>query len=687
MDKTRSIRYLKGVGEKRATMFSALNLHTLGDLLYFLPRAYENRGDTCTVSEATDEAPCSLILKIDDTPLEKRARSGISYTTFSASDNTGSIDLVFYNQPWIAKSIKKGETYRFYGKVDRDLVSQSMSSPILERLQQGKSLRSIIPVYPLSKGLTQRIVSNAIAQIITLTEKEPNVLPKIIMSEYDLMPRGEAIYTLHNPKEMNELTRAKRSLAFEELLIYRLALNRLKNANYQIKARKMDYTGTKMPSFFESLPFELTKAQQRVLREVFSDLCKDTPMTRLIQGDVGSGKTVLAVAAIYFTAKNGFQSAMMAPTEILANQHYNSLTTLLTPFGISVVLLTGSMGKKKKSEVLTQLQDGTAKVVVGTHALIQIGVTYQALGLVVTDEQHRFGVLQRATLVEKGEEIRERPHTLVMSATPIPRTLSLILYGDLDVSILNEMPPGRQKISTYFVGSEYRQRVYAFIRKHLLKGQQAYIICSLVEENEDLPRRAVEEYAEDLQTNYFTDINIGFIHGRLSSKEKDRIMEEFLQNKIKILVSTTVIEVGVNVPNATVMLVENAESFGLSQLHQLRGRIGRGTQKSYCILMSDSKNEKTVQRLTTLTETSDGFEIAEADLKQRGPGDFFGERQSGALAFKYTDITDMNLLADTGLALGLIADNSDKMSDAEKQRLEQAIDEFFSKTMDGKTFN
>lgn len=675
------IKNLRGIGSARAALFTAIGIETAEDLLYYFPRRYENRGAVFSIAEAPDDEPCALIVTIDGMPSERRSKNGLLYTKVMATDGTGFVELVFFNQRWISKTLTKGRVFRVYGQLERGLAGCTMRSPVIEAVYEGRQLQDIIPVYPLVKGLTQKVISDAVRQILPLCDKIINTLPEEIISAYGLVNKGEAIRMMHFPTDMEKLDRARRTLAFEELTVFRLALSKMKSLSRQYKAPKMDFKGTGIAKFFSSLPFSLTSAQERVVKEIFNDLCKDTPMMRLVQGDVGSGKTVIAAAAIYFTVKNGLQAAMMAPTEILATQHYHTLKKLLEPFGITVALLTGSVKQKEKEQIKQGLADGSIDVAVGTHALIQGDVEYKALGIAVTDEQHRFGVMQRATLVEKGEQNVLRAHTLVMSATPIPRTLSLILYGDLDVSVIDVLPPGRQKIETYAVTGEYRERVYAFIRKQIEMGHQAYIICPLVEENEELNRKAVEEYAEELRKNVFCDIKIGFLHGRLSSKEKDRVMREFCSGESKILVSTTVVEVGVDVPNATVMLIENADCFGLSQLHQLRGRIGRGKAKSYCILMSDSKSEKAKERLNIMAKTSDGFAIAEADLKQRGPGDFFGERQSGEIAFRCADIADMKLLAETGEAVQKIK------SIEPDSELYKAVERFFQKTKDGKTLN
>ncbi|MDD4165140.1 MAG: ATP-dependent DNA helicase RecG [Eubacteriales bacterium] len=682
MHKDTPITDLKGIGKARAAMFVSLGINTAEDLLYFFPRRYENRGAVTSIAEAPDGEICSLIVTIDTNPVERIARSGLSYTKVTANDGTGTLEITFFNQRWIAKSVTKNRVFRVYGRIFHGLFGSMMNSPKIEAVYENKKLPDVLPVYPLTKGLSQRIIADAVSQVLPLCDDVENVLPDEIIKQYDLSNKGEAIKIIHLPPDAATLERARRTLAFEELLIFRLALNSIKERSAGLAAPRMDFKGSGIGRFFDSLPFSLTGAQERVIKEIFGDLCSSTPMMRLVQGDVGSGKTVLAAAAIFFTVKNGLQAAMMAPTEILARQHFNTLEKLLKPFGIKIALLTGSVKQKEKDKIKESLSDGSINVAVGTHALIQGDVEYKSLGLVVTDEQHRFGVIQRASLVEKGDQTKLRAHTLVMSATPIPRTLSLILYGDLKVSILDQMPPGRQKIKTYSVGGEYRERVYAFIKRQISLGHQAYIICPLVEENEDLPRKAVEEYAENLRSNVFPEIKVGYIHGRLPSREKDKEMLDFCSGNNKILVSTTVVEVGVDVPNATVMLIENAECFGLSQLHQLRGRIGRGKAKSYCILMSDSKSPKSKERLEIMARTSDGFEIAESDLSLRGPGDFFGERQSGELTFKFADITDMELIEKTGQAAKHLM-NKQRIT----KEIEEAIDHFFQKTMDGKTFN
>lgn len=682
MQKDMPIQNFKGIGEARAALFVSLGINTAEDLLNFFPRGYENRGAITKIENAPDGEICALLVTIDSKPTEKMARTGLTYTKVTANDGTGTIELTFFNQHWIAKALTFGRVFRVYGRIYHGLYGSAMNSPIVEAVYAGKVLLNVFPVYPLTKGLSQNIISEAVKQALPLCTVYENILPDSIINEYHLLNKGEALQQIHLPSGLENLQKARRTLAFEELLIFRLALYSIKKRSTGLEAPRMSYKGSGIAKFFESLSFSLTNAQERVLKEIFNDLCNDTPMMRLVQGNVGSGKTILAAAAIFFTVRNGLQAAMMAPTEILANQHYHTLEKLLSPFGIKVALLTGSVKLKEKERIKQALADGSIDVAVGTHALIQSDVKYKALGLAVTDEQHRFGVIQRASLVEKGEVKELRSHTLVMSATPIPRTLSLILYGDLEVSILDEMPPGRQKIDTFTATEEYRKRIYTFIRKQISLGHQAYIICPLVEENEDLPRKAVEEYAETLRSSIFKDIKVGYIHGKLSSKAKDKEMSAFHAGESKILVSTTVVEVGVDVPNATVMLIENAECFGLSQLHQLRGRIGRGKAKSYCILMSDSKSEKSKERLEIMTKTNDGFEIAEADLKLRGPGDFFGERQSGEITFKCADIADMKLIAETGDAAKKLLDSNEN-----HEVLNKEIEHFFKKTRDGKTFN
>ena len=641
---------LQGVGETRAAAVARLGLQSVRDLLLFFPRAYENRGDVRAVAETQDGQLCSLLLQIDAKAPEGRTRTGLTVTKLAASDNTGAINLTFFNQPWLTKSLRQGLHYRFYGRVVFGMYGREMTNPVTEPLLPGGRLPDVVPVYPLTRGLTGKAVADTVRRALPLAEALPELIPEPLRAEYRLLPFAEAVRGLHFPASMEALEQARRTVAFSEMLVFQLAMRELRAGSRAKPAYPMQLKGAGSAAFFRALPFRLTGAQERAIREIFSDMTSGQAMMRLVQGDVGSGKTAVAAAAIYFAVKNGCQAAMMAPTEVLAAQHYRSLSALLAPFGFRVELLSGSLTKAQKNDVHSRLQSGEIDVAVGTNALIQPGVHYRRLGLAVTDEQHRFGVIQRAALVNKSTEedaAGPQTHTLVMSATPIPRTLSLILYGDLDVSVLDEMPPGRMKVDTFLVDGSYRARIEAFIRKQLDAGRQAFIVCPLVEENgESDDKKAVTEYAERIRPT-FAPYAVGCVHGRQKPAEKDRVMAAFAAGELHILVSTTVVEVGVDVPNASVMLIENAECFGLSQLHQLRGRVGRGRHKSYCILLSDSRSEKSLSRLKIMTETGDGFEIANADLAQRGPGDFFGARQSGELRFKCASFADMALIGET----------------------------------------
>lgn len=642
MDFNTPLQYIKGIGEARSKCFAKLGLSRAGDLLSFFPRTYQYRGETKKVAEVSDGELCSLILTVDS-PV-KSGGGKVQYIKFTAGDDTGTVNITFFNQKWLLKVFSQGRAFRFYGKVSFGFYGKEMVSPEVEPILHGKKLQDVIPVYPLTKGLTQKTVYSAVKNVLPLSESLEDALPDDIRKKYSLLSVKEAVKLIHAPSRREDVAKARRSLAFEELAVFQTALRISRRGTTQAKGIKMTFKNSGIKSFFDALPYSLTSAQEKSVKEILGDMCKDTPMTRLLQGDVGSGKTVVAAAAVYFAAKNGCQSAFMAPTEILAAQHAKTLDKMLSSFGIRVGLLTGSMSKKQKTSLQENIKKGAVDVIVGTNALIQDAVEYQALGLVITDEQHRFGVMQRARLTEKGGVGNIKPHMLVMSATPIPRTLSLILYGDLDISVLNELPPGRQKVDTYLVGSDKRERVFKMIRSRIDEGNQAYIICPLVEENEESDKQSAEGYAEALRRGNFSDINIGMLHGRMSPAEKDAVMRAFSEGEIKILVSTTVVEVGVDVPNATVILIENAECFGLSQLHQLRGRVGRGKDKSMCVLLSDHAHGKTENRLKIMCETNDGFAIASADLDQRGPGDFFGEKQSGELVFRVASAADMEML-------------------------------------------
>ncbi|MBR6796298.1 MAG: ATP-dependent DNA helicase RecG [Clostridia bacterium] len=676
------IRFLRGVGEAKNACFAKLGLVTAGELIGFFPRSYEDRGNIKLVSECPEGENCALLLTVRSAPVLSRSmRSGISYIKFTAGDESGSVEVTFFNQPWLEKSIVVGRRFRFYGKLNYGSYCLEMSSPEME--VYNPELPSILPVYPLTKGLTQGAVSGAMREAACLIDLLPETLPQSLREKHGLMSRRDAYRALHFPKSMEEVAKAKHSLAFEELLVFQLAVRRLRGKLETFNAPAMSYKDTGIGRFFSSLPYELTGAQQRTVKEVLGDLCRSVPMRRLVQGDVGSGKTVIAAGAMLFAVKNSYQCVLMVPTEILASQHFDTLTKLYEGLDISVELLLGSTPAKNKKKIKEGLKNGSVDIVVGTNAVIQKDVEYCSLGLVITDEQHRFGVVQRAALAEKNAE--RQPHSLVMSATPIPRSLSLVLYGDMDISIIDELPAGRQKIETKAYSDEKREAVFAFLKKQIGAGSQAYIICPLVEENEELDRKSVEAYAELMQS-YLPNVRAEFLHGRMKSADKDRAMKAFAAGEVSVLVSTTVVEVGVNVPNATVMLVENAECYGLSQLHQLRGRVGRGTKKSYCILMTGKGSEKSMERLSVMSQTNNGFEVANADLLQRGPGDFFGSRQSGELRFKHASMADMPLIEQTHKAIDEIEVGAGYTAE-DLRMIYTAVDSFFDENGSKEIFN
>ena len=641
------IRYLAGVGEARAKTLRKLGIETVGDLLSYFPRTYEDRKLSPSISSLIVGENAAVVAMVASTPTLSRIRKGLSLVKFRAVDESGTLEITFFNRPYAKEQFHRGESYVFYGKVEGTLLRRQMNNPVVEKEGASQLTGSIVPVYPLTAGVTQTLLIKLMRQGLAAASELPEELPDDIRQKHNLCYVNYAYENIHFPPSPEELAIARRRLVFEELFFLTAGLRLWRSQRARIAVTPCE--NIDLAPFYDALPFTLTGAQRRAIEGGVVDMCAGTPMSRLCQGDVGSGKTMVAAALTYFAAKNGLQTAFMAPTEVLAAQHYKGLAPLMEQLGLRTALLTGSTGTKARRELLARLAAGEIDLLLGTHALISEDVTYQKLGLVVTDEQHRFGVRQRAALSEKGVH----PHMLVMSATPIPRTLALILYGDLDVSLIDELPPGRQKIDTFFLHTGYHERIYSFLRKQVAEGRQAYVVCPMVEENEEIEdeRKSVMEYARFLQEEIFPDLRIGYVHGRMKAKEKAAAMADFAGGVTHILVSTTVIEVGVDVPNATVMLVENAERFGLSQLHQLRGRVGRGKHKSYCILLSDNRNPETRERLKVMTETADGFRIAEEDLRLRGPGDFFGQRQHGLPAMRAADLScDMPLLQEAQTA-------------------------------------
>lgn len=669
---------LPGVGPKKVEAFQKLGVTTLRDLVTLFPRRYEDRSKFTPIFLAVPGDTVCIRAMVAQEPRLNRIRRGMELVKLRAVDDTGAVDVTFFNQSYRKDQLRKGESYIFYGKVGVLGQRKTLTNPVCEPESRagtpGSITGRIMPVYPLSAGLNQRVMLDAQrAALDACAGQLPDALPESVLREYGLAQAGFAYENIHFPADMGALELSRRRLIFEELFVLACAMQRMRSGREKTGGRKLKPYA--IDEFYRSLPFRPTGAQRRAVDDAIRDLCSGAPMNRLIQGDVGSGKTLVAAACIWYAWKNGCQSAFMAPTEILAEQHEKTLLTLLEPLGLRVGRLTGSMTAKQKREVYTHLADGAIDVAVGTHALIQEAVQFHDLALVITDEQHRFGVEQRSALTEKGNH----PHTLVMSATPIPRTLALMIYGDLDVSVIDELPPGRHPVETYVVDERYRQRLLAFMDKLIAEGRQVFVVCPMVEENDELPGdlKSAEEHAVNLQRS-LPHRRVACIHGKMKAKDKETIMAAFANRETDVLVATTVIEVGVDVPNAALMIVENAERFGLSQLHQLRGRIGRGAFQSYCILVSDSDTEEAKARLKVMKDTTDGFKIAEADLKARGPGDFFGSRQHGLPEMHVADLmTDMNVLEDARSAAQALLRQDPKLELPEHEKLRKQCDRLF----------
>lgn len=682
IDLKQDVQYIKGVGPAKVPLLNSLNIYTLGDLLTYFPREYEDRSIVKKISEVSNDEEVTIQARVVSEISVNRIRKNMTIIKTIVEDDTGRCTITWFNQTYINKQIKRGEVYKFFGKVSNEFNHVEMKNPVFDAVGVSKNTGKIMPIYPSTFKLSQTAIRQAIQNALTLiNDNIEETLPEYLLSEYNLLNLQESLKQIHFPMNNASRMQARKRLVFEELLILQLALLELKGQSEKNKGIKFD-KNVKMSDVINSLPFKLTKAQLRVLEEIDKDMESDIPMNRLLQGDVGSGKTVVAMVAAYKAVKSGYQAAIMAPTAILASQHMEEFKKILEPLGIKCELLLGATTAKNKRLILEKLESGEIDILIGTHALLTENVNFKKLGLVVTDEQHRFGVKQRENITAKGNN----PDVLVMTATPIPRTLALILYGDLNISIIDELPPNRKKIETYAVTKRMEERVNDFIKKNINEGRQIYVVCPLVEEKEDEEQqedeqkkdlKAVKQWTKIYKEQIFPEYNVECVYGKMKPKEKDEIMQRFKDGQIDILVSTTVIEVGVNVPNASIMVVENADRFGLAQLHQLRGRVGRGQYQSYCILKYDSKcSQIGRERMKTMQETNDGFVIAEKDLELRGTGEFFGTKQHGIPEFKIANLfIDMPMLKSVqSVALKIENEDQGLLKDKNK-RLRKLVDD------------
>ncbi len=683
------LKELPGIGDARAARLAKLGLATVENLLGYYPRSYEDRTKISTIDAAPEEQPVCVAAFVAETPRVSHIRKGLELVKVKAADETAVMTVTFFNQAYVRDALRQGESYIFYGKVERQGRQRQMTNPVFEREGAARFTGCIMPVYPLTAGISNNLLAGLTRRCVdACAAQAPELLPEEVRLAHSLAQVEFSCRNIHFPESWEALEIARRRLIFEEFFLLSCGMSLLRTGRDRGAGPAVEHRD--LTPFLSLLPFSFTGAQRRAVDEAAADMSSGRPMNRLVQGDVGSGKTAVAAACAWLACRSSLQTALMAPTEILAEQHYKSLSALLAPAGVRVGLLTGGERAAEKRRVQAALAAGEIDLVVGTHALLSGGVEFHDLGLVVADEQHRFGVAQRAALAAKAGE--RTPHILVMSATPIPRTLALIIYGDLDVSVMDELPPGRTPVKTYLVGEDKRQRMFGFVRRLAAEGRQAYIVCPAVEERgaEESPPesgfadlKAVTVYAEQLRTEVFPDLRVAFVHGKMKSRDKEAVMSAFAVGEVDVLVSTTVIEVGVDVPNAALMIVENAERFGLSQLHQLRGRVGRGKHKSYCVLMTATRSQDSRARLKALASTTDGFKIAEEDLKLRGPGDFFGSRQHGLPQLHIADLAgDVRVLKEAQQAAHDLLEADPGLTRPKHRPLLERVKQMFSDNPD-----